>query len=606
MKTNPFHITTYVLLLLFLAVPLFAAPVPPEAGLKAEMAGDWEQALTVYQQELEAAPERIDLWVRVANIQSHLKRPHDAVMSLLTAIELQPHDAQLYKRLSEAHASNNQAEAALLACREALFRSLDDLDVRRACAQLAVWTGDYDQAEWHYTQSLAADPEKAEALLGVARINTWSGKYGKGLKAYRAYLDKQPGDKDVWLELAQALIWKGDYAGAQKTLDHYLVVFGNDDNLQARQARLLVRAGRPDAANALNEPLLAASPNDYYLRLTRTLILRDNHEPRAARDSLSDLERLQPHSRDTQDMKRFVLTPQRSNLEARFYFSEDSDNIRILRSELLATAQLAPEFSLRAGGSWERLKADLGSGLDTIDGSGAIEDSAGWLGFGYRVAPMLGIDGLVGGGSVQGGDSYSLFQVGVDLDPHDRFSAHLQYDRKLYNVSPRSVSLGILSNGGSAFFVWRPTLRTSVIAQGSYADLSDDNTRWEAIFSPRYAVMRTAHFNLDLGLLGWWLGFDQDLDNGYYDPELYERYAAIGIGTWKISDDDSVSLVVSLGEQRDTFGDSFDFGADANLEGVFGLYRDWMVKAAVGYTDRSRSSGAYDAWLGFLSLMRRF
>jgi len=605
MKTTLFRCAVAGLLLICFA-GLAAAAEVPEAGLKAEMAGEWEEALRIYQAELDKAPDRADLWVRMADIQAHLKRPRDAILSLIRANDQQPHNARLLKRLSEAQASDKQPEAALRTCQEALDQAPDDLGIRRDCARLATWTGDYQLAKVQYATILEHDPENAAALLGTARVNIWSGCYRQGLAAYRDYLDKYPDDRPAWLEFAQAQIWTGDYAAAQKTLDRYQARFGQDDIFRARQARLLVRAGRPEAAERINAPLLAADPDNYYLHLTHTLILRDHRQPTAARDSLAELRRLQPDSRDTRDMTRFVLTPQRSNIEGRFYYSHDSDHIQVLRSELIGTAFLHPQFSLLAGGSWEQLRAKTGSGFETTAGKGTIADTTGWGGFRYRIQPLIGIDGRVGAGSVQNGRDFWLFQGGVDLDPHDRFSARLQYDRKLYSVSPRSVSLGILSNGATLDLNWRPTFRTTVIGQGGYADLSDGNRRWEAIFSPRYAVMRTTKFNLDLGLLGWWIGYAKDLNNGYYDPSLYQRYAGLALGTWKISDDDLVAFNLSLGEQRDTFDNKFTFGTDVYVEGTFGLYRDWMLKVGSGYTDRSRSSGAYDAWSGTISLMRRF
>lgn len=595
-----------LLLICCFTLPSQAGEEVPPAGLKSEMAGDWEGALQVYRETLKDNPQRVDLWVRMADIQAHLGRPHEAVMSLLAAVEQQPDDAQLYRRLSEAQASNKQPAAALEACREASARAPADQGILRACAQLATWSGDYAQSEAYWNKILAADAENADARLGLARLYSWSGRYGKGLREYRAYLGKKPDDKAVHLEYAQAQTWKGDYQGAQRTLDQYRKRFGTDSAWQAKQARLLALSGRPEAAEKLNAPLLAKAPDDYELRFTRTMILRDHREPRAAKASLADLERLQPNSRDTIDMKRFVLTPQRSYVEGRFSYSEDTDDIRILRGELIGSLQLAPAFSLLAGGDWTNLKAKVGSGLDTADGQSNVDVTDVWLGARWRAHPLLGLDGRVGAGKVEDGRDYWLYRVGLDLDPHDRFSARLQYSRDLYAVSPRSASLGIVASGPAMTFNWRPTLLTTVVGEVRYAELSDDNSRWEGVLAPRYGVLRSSHFNLDLGLLGWWISFDSNFDHGYYDPELYERYAVQGLGYWKISDDDGVSIIVSLGEQRDNLDHKFDFGTDVLVEGVFGLYRDWMFKVGGGYTDRSRESGAYGAGLGYLSVMRRF
>ena len=46
---------------------------PEEAGLAAEMAGDWQGALAIYLPLLAEQPERADLWIRVAEIEAALQ-----------------------------------------------------------------------------------------------------------------------------------------------------------------------------------------------------------------------------------------------------------------------------------------------------------------------------------------------------------------------------------------------------------------------------------------------------------------------------------------------------------------------------------------------------
>ena len=59
---------------------------------------------------------------------------------------------------------------------------------------------------------------------------------------------------------------------------------------------------------------------------------------------------------------------------------------------------------------------------------------------------------------------------------------------------------------------------------------------------------------------GTWFGFDEELDNGYYDPDLYQSYMATGLAYWKISDDDGITVATDLGAVKDDDMDDFDFG----------------------------------------------
>ena len=124
--------------------------------------------------------------------------------------------------------------------------------------------------------------------------------------------------------------------------------------------------------------------------------------------------------------------------------------------------------------------------------------------------------------------------------------------------------------------------------------------------APRRTVLRTQNFNLDLGLLGWWFGFAKDLNNGYYNPSAYQRYAVTGIGYWKLSENNGISLYTALGVQKDNTMGSFQDGEDVAVQGIFGIFRDWELKARIGYTNRRQVSGAFDAFSGGLTLIRRF
>ena len=80
-----------------------------------------------------------------------------------------------------------------------------------------------------------------------------------------------------------------------------------------------------------------------------------------------------------------------------------------------------------------------------------------------------------------------------------------------------------------------------------------------------------------------------------------------GFFYWKIDEDNGVSLVVSLGQQKDDTMSDFKVGSDAVLQGFFGINRDWYLRVYGALLDNEEiSSGAYRSnTIGFV-LMRRF
>jgi tetratricopeptide (TPR) repeat protein len=583
-----------------------AEPQVPEAGLKAEMAQRWDDAIAVYRKILAKEPGRTDLWLRLADIQARLGRRQDVVDSLLGAVKSSPRNPELYFRLSQADAVNNQPAKALADINWALRFDPDNVKYLRARAKLADWAGNTELASKSYEELQRLEPGNPDVMLGRARNLSWSGALDHSAGLYREYLKKHPENSEAWLEYSRVQLWRGNYQAALNALGEYRARFGATMDYRKQKARILAGAGRSSKAMKLNAPLLKTSPDDFELNATRTLALHAGRRPAEALGCLVILERLTPGSQETAGIEKFVKTPLRSNLNLDTNFYDDSDNVRIFRSELTGEWVVSPVTRLSAGTLYEELRADAGSGLERRDGGERIRDNNVWAGIRHRFSPGVAADGRAGMIFVEGGSQFPLYRLGLDLQPLDTLSFRLTYNRDLYDVSPRAVSVGVRRGATRLQCQWQPNLLYTLDITGEYDTFSDNNRRWEATVAPRRAVLRTEKFNLDLGLLGWWFGFDKDLDNGYYDPSNYQRYAVTGYGYWKINENNGLSLFAAVGVQKDETMSSFQDGEDVSAEGIFGIYSDWMLKARVGYTNRRLASGAYDGFSGGLTLTRRF
>ncbi len=596
-------------LLLLLPTMLPAAEsAPPRSGLAAEMEGNWDRAIDIYTRTAQSEPGRADLWVRVADIQARLGRKTEAEAALRKAVEAAPDNADYWFRLSQARAVLDQPRPALDACRHALQLRPESLDILSTCARQASWAGDLETAGALYQRWLERQPGEADAQWGLARVDGWAGRLDASVKAYRRYLLHHGDNAEAWREYIQVEIWRGDYGAAKDALDEYGARFGSDVHEQRLRARLLARAEWPDAASAINEPLLTAAPRDYELNYTRTLALRAGNRPAEAIDSLDILRELRPDSPDTVDIMRFVHTPSRDFVRGSFSFYDDSDEITILRAGL--DGRLVWDDKLTAvtvGLAHERLEADIGSGLETADGHETIHFEELWLGLERRFNPRVLGGAQIGVADVQREGQIGTYLLYLDLDPSDQWALRLYRRRSLYDLSPRSVSREVVQNGNFVEAHWRPDLNWFVDAEAGWSDFSDDNEKWQAVLAPRRAVVRHEHFNLDLGVSGEWFGFKHDLNNGYYDPEFFRRYALTAFTYWKIDDDNGVSAALSLGWHKDENMSSYKFGEDVVLEGFFGIYRDWYLRVRGGYAERDQSAGGgYDGVSFNLGLTRRF
>lgn len=586
---------------------VLAADAVPEQGLRAEMEGRWDDAARIYQQELRANPAQAALWQRLADIHSRLKQHAQAAQDLEQASRLSPQDAPLWLKLSRAHAQAGNAAAAFAASGRALELDPDNVEVLRARAELAVWVDNRSAAEEAYQHLNRLVPGDPAATLGLARLAAWSGRTDAAVANYKAYLQQRPQDKAAWIDLVKTEGWRGNYPDALDELEQYRTHFGEDRPYLEQKARALAWLGKTTPALAIAERLLAETPKDPDALTTRAIALQAANRPREALADLQAIKALRPDAKDTADLSRYLTTPQRSSVTLALNYGQDSDQVKIGRMSLTGEYVMNPESRLWLGGDWQHLRADAGSGLENISGATTANYQGAWLGGQHRFSPLLAADLRVGGAQSSGGNQFATYRAGLDIRASDEWSIRPEVDRDLFAVSPRAASLGIKRDGGRLLARWTPDTRYVVDGSVAYDHFSDGNNRWEVNLAPRRAFWRTQDFNIDLGVSGRWFGYQNDLSNGYYDPNLYQRYAVTGFTYWKINDNNGVSLALSLGMHKDNTMNSFKLGGDAVVQGFFGIYDDWYLRVYASILNNVRqNSGAYRGEAVGMALTRRF
>lgn len=583
----------------------------PAGGLQAEMTARWSDAIRIYRNSLAVDPAQPELWARVADIEARLGRKEAAVAALEQAARHAPQEADLQIRLSQAQAQAGRPAEALSAINRAIELAGENAELLRARAQLATWAGDYPMAFDSYQRLLELVPTDDAAQLDLARVASWMGRTDFASRSYRELRARQPDLEAVWIESVRVEQWRGNYAAALALLDGYRERFGATAHYTEERARTLASAKRPRAALAVLEQPLRAEPDNNHLRFSETVALTNGNRLQEALRSLDQVTAQRPDSAETRSLTRFVTTRLRPALTAGSDFSSDTDDLDALRSYLDADYSLAPDRSVALHLGRDLLRAPRGSGLERIDGRRKARHEEAWLGYRQRFTPGLAGTLRAGGAQTEGRDIFS-YGAELEFDPGDTLALRLSRDYDFYAISPRALSLGIRRADNRLRASWNPDPLYFVDAEASYATFSDDNDRWEVALAPRRAVLRTQRLNLDLGVSAWLFGFSDQPGHGYYDPDLYQRYVTTAHGYWKLSDDDGISVLLTLGGHKDDSMDGFRFSGDVVTEGTFGLYDDWMLKvrAAFLHNGRSAASGIdgsdYEAWWVGASLTRRF
>lgn len=595
----------------FAVVSLLLAPMPAraqqsDAALAAESESRWDDAIRLHRFVIESDPSRADLWIRIADIEARRGNLTDCIAALQKAADAAPGTASIYFRLSQAYSTAGHPSAALKAIEGALVIEPDSKEFLRAQAVLSTWLGDYRRAQDVYRRLAALEPHQAETILSFARVSAWAGDTDEAVNQYERYVKVHPETEDAWIELARAESWRGNYAAAVRALKTYRGRFGETPVYSKTYAAVMAGAGRPARAQDVIEPLLAQSPANLELNLTRTIALAMQRRTREANSSLDTVRELAPASRDTKSAERIVRTMLSSTVEPAFSVYSDSDRLQLERFTPHGTVAFASGAQISAGYERTTLSARHGGGLDSPDGSSSVEFEHSWLGAAQKLGPLT-IDAQAGYAQSFARELVT-YTAGATVRASDTLEFAVQRSSGAVVISPRTVGMGLTQVGHRVRMEWAPTLQSVVAFDGQVQDFSDGNRRTEITLSPRRSFARTAGFNLDLGMSAYRLSTTYDLADGYYDPKRYEHYAFTAFPYFKISENVGLSLSTALGVQRDyTRSQTFRFGGTVSGEATFGIYEPWVLKVTGSASmNRRLESGAFRGVNGGVALIRRF
>jgi len=575
--------------------------------------GDVDTAAETYKRILAIVPDDKDAIIGLEGATSWKEKPADreaVAESLRKAAALKPNDAKLQSQLAQAYAMADKPDQALAAIEVAVTLDPKNADYLMARSQYANELGRFNIAADSYRRIAAISPNDDNAILNLARAESAEDKLDDSARTYKKYLKKHPENKDALMEYIKVESWRGNFATAMKSLEDYKQRYGETMDYRKQKARILASANRPAAAMDVIQPLLKETPDDYEVIYSETEALENANKYRDALKTLAILEKLRPESSETEEMRKVATANIRTYLAAGVDYYTESDSDKILSGHGEGGYQFNPEIRLTGGGDYHQLRADVGSGLESVDGRKVSHESDLWVGINDQATHQLDLMGRAGAAkedTVSVGDNLFIYDVEADYRPADSVTFMLANSRDYYVISPRAVSFGVNKDDTSLRMLWTPDLNYTLDASGEYDSYSDANRSWQAVLAPRRSVLRSEWLNLDLGLYLWWLGFNNNPNDGYYSPLHYERYAVKADGYWKFDDNNGIGLVFTAGEEKDETESGFSFGTSGDVDGQFGVYRDWILRLHAGYTHNVRTAtGNYDARIYGANLERRF
>ena len=231
--------------------------------------GEFEEAEIQYGTLIEALSEDTELLVRRGSVRVNLGKRALAYQDFERALELEPSNELIRERLAEAY--RHFGEAGRAEELSPASRSESAASVSLARGKAAFLKKDWLQANSELTKVidavvLAAEPERAEAHLLLARLEGHRENYLDSVRHFDAVLATNPRHPGAWRGKIAALVLSRQFEGAREELRQALEIFPRDVSLAHALSRLL--ASSPDKAlrngvlsRRLAERLLQVAPS---------------------------------------------------------------------------------------------------------------------------------------------------------------------------------------------------------------------------------------------------------------------------------------------------------------------------------------------------------
>ena len=424
--------------------------------------------------------------------------------------------------IEQADAAFDQGDyaAALKAYDAVLATKPSDVHALVRSARLLSWESNYAEAIRRYDRALALDPGNREAALERAKVLSWNREFDKALKAFRQIVTDDPSNIDAQLGVARVLSWGGDQAAARREYSRILENTPSNTDALVGVAQTYAWTGQGVSAREWYDKALVADPQKKEALVGMAYLDIDSGDPYAASRITAELEQRFPGDTEIRDLRVAVARARGPVFQTAYDTLDDTDENELDVFRVEATAPL-PRRSLLSFLYGRYELQDIFGREGTIDSLVA--------GASFRPTPSQLISLRAGVDKLEGsdGDSDNELTGGLTYIAGlgSRFEVIGSAERTSFKYSVPILDAGILIDSYSVGFNARPAAPFRISATGGLWDLSDDNERRSVDAGAWYRwPIRKLFF--ETGYAFRFLDYDQDRNNGYFDPKDFTSHAA--------------------------------------------------------------------------------
>ncbi|MBM4184604.1 MAG: tetratricopeptide repeat protein [Gemmatimonadetes bacterium] len=471
--------------------------------------GDTELALRLYEERLARDPDDGVALHRVALMRAWAGEYDVATAHFDHLLEVEPANTDARVDRARVWAWAGETDRALDALAEVLDQNPTHPGALEARALFEAWAGRYDAALTSYDALLAIAPDNGAARRQQAQVLTWASRFEVSRVVYDSLLARDPDDVESRLGLANALTFSDSLDAAVAEYDRILAARPDDVRALQGKGRALGWANRLIDAEAVYRRAVSVDSENVASLVGLAQILRWQDRNAAALDVLRSAERIAPTNGDVREQLRGIDMALSPALRPSFVWEDDSDGNVMLTTAISATVRPAPRLELRAD-TYRR-------GLSF----GTLERSAMGVSFAasYQLDPGWTLTAGAGGSDSEGGGSVTAYLVGVRSPARHHAAASISFASSALDVTAPLANRGVTTTGLSIDTRWTPSPRWRV-------DASVGRTRFQGTqandrTNGSVALGRQLGRQLNLGASLRAFSFEQDLTEGYFDPDFY-------------------------------------------------------------------------------------
>jgi tetratricopeptide (TPR) repeat protein len=478
---------------------------------EAYLRGDVELALRLYEERLARDPDDGAALHRVALMRAWGGEYDVAQRHFEHLLEVEP--ANLDARVDRARvwAWAGETDRALDSIGEVLDEVPTHAGALEARALFAAWAGDYEESLSTYETLLGIAPDNVAARRQRAIVLTWASRFDASRGVYDSLLVVDPDDVDARLGLANALAFADSVDAAIAQYDRVLSIDPTDVRAMQGKGRVLGWANRLVEAEQAYRLAVEVDDTDASTLVGLAQVLRWQERHAAALEVLRRAEQLEPANADLRAQLGAIDQALRPVARPSFVWEDDSDGNVMLTSALSAGWHPTPRVELRADAYHRALDQGPlgGSALGTT------------IGVSYQIEPGWMLS-LGGGGSRtdrSGSKSFAAYNVGVRSPARHPFVLGIAFASAALDVTAALAERGVTTTGVTADARWLPSVGWRIDASAGLTrfDATESNDRTSAFL----AVTRQIGGSLSVSASARAFGFENDLAEGYFDPDFY-------------------------------------------------------------------------------------